>query len=276
MSQDRGILGGKLFDYLDELARRLRGTILLFIVVFFGIFILGPFKFKVGGYSLFFVTPSFYHSFGVVLLELMEKGLVPPKMVLINVAPFDIVVSVVYISLSVAVSIIIPILAFQLLGFAKSALYPKERKVVTFSIIPILILFIIGVLFALKIIIPVLFHVIYAFALDVGVLPTLGILQFVSIVVLITAGMGAIFETPIIVFSLSYLGIVPPSTWLKNWRYAIIGAFFIALLISPGATGGIMEVTIALIIIALYFSGALLARWAVNRKYQVEEKTTST
>lgn len=276
MSHDRGILGGKLFDYLDELAGRLRGTIILFIIVFFGIFLLGPFKFKVDGYSLYFFIPSFYHSFGVVLLELMEKGLVPPKMVLINVAPFDIVVSIVYISLSVAVSIIIPVLAFQLIGFAKSALYPKERKVVTFSIIPILILFVVGVLFALKIIIPLLFHVIYAFALDVGVLPTLGILQFVSIVVLITAGMGAVFETPVIVFSLSYIGVVPPSTWLKNWRYAIIGAFFIALLISPGATGGIMEVTIAMIIIALYLSGALLARWAVNRKYQVEEKTIST
>ncbi|MEM0135305.1 MAG: twin-arginine translocase subunit TatC, partial [Thermoplasmatales archaeon] len=259
MSQDKGILGGRLFEYLDELAGKLRGAIILFIVVFFGIFLLGPSKFKFGGYSLFYPFPSFYHSFGVVILELMEKGLVPSKMILINVAPFDIVVSVVYISLAFSISIIIPVLAFQIISFSKSALYPRERKVITLSIIPILILFVVGVLFALKVIIPILFHVIYGFAIDVGVLPTLGILQFVSIVVLITAGMGAIFETPIIVFSLSYIGLVPPSTWLKNWRYAIIGAFFIALLISPGATGGIMEVTIALIIIALYFSGALLA-----------------
>ncbi|MCL4447270.1 MAG: twin-arginine translocase subunit TatC [Thermoplasmatales archaeon] len=276
MSQDRGLLGGKLFEYLDELARRLRGTMILFIIVFFGIFLLGPVPFTFYGYSLFYPFPSFYNSFGVVLLKLMERGLVPPKMFLINISPFDIIVSVVYIALAVSISVIIPVLSFQLISFAKTALYPRERKMITFSIVPILVLFITGVVFAMKLIIPILFHVIYAFALDVGVIPTIGILQFVSIVVLITAGMGAVFETPIVVFSLSYIGVVPPSTWFKNWRYAIIGAFFIALLISPGATGGIMEVTIALIIIALYFSGALLARWVVNKKYQVREKTTAT
>jgi sec-independent protein translocase protein TatC len=276
MSQGTGLLGGKLFEYLDELLGRLKVTIIIFMVVFFAFFLLGPVPIKIFSYSLFYPFPSFYHSFSVVLLEFMKKGLVPNKMVLINVAPFDIVVSVVYISLAISISLIIPILAFQIIGFSRTALYPRERKVVTFSIIPILILFIIGVLFALKLIIPVLFKLIYSFAIDVGVLPTLGILQFVSIVVLITAGMGAVFETPVIVFSLSYVGLVPPSTWLKNWRYAIIGAFFVALLISPGATGGIMETTIAMVILGLYFSGALLARWVLNKKVRVEEKPTLT
>ncbi len=276
MSQDRGLLGGKLFVYLDELALKLRSTLVVFVIVFFGLFLLGPFPFMFYGKLLYYPFPSFYHSFSVVLLELVEKGLVPHKMILINVAPFDIIVSVVYISLSVSISIIIPILSFQLIDFAKTALYPRERRAITFSIVPIVVLYAIGVIFSLKLIIPLLFHVIFAFALDVGVLPTLGILQFVSIVVLITAGMGAVFETPVIVFSLSYIGVVPPSTWLKNWRYAIVGSFFVALLISPGATGGIMEITIALTITALYFSGALLARWVVNRKYRVEEKSTVT
>ncbi len=276
MSQDKGVLGGKLFTYIDELIARLKGTIIVFIIIFFGLFLLGPVPFRLDGYNLFYPFPSFYNSFSVVLLKLMETALVPPKMVLINIAPFDIVVSVVYISLAFSLSIVIPVLAFQFLSFSKTALYPRERKAVTFSIIPILILFVVGVVFALKLIMPILFHVIYAFALDVGVLPTLGILQFVSIVVLITAGMGAIFETPIIVFSLSYVGVVPPSFWFKNWRYAIIGAFFVALLISPGATGGIMETTIALIIIALYFSGALLAKWILSKRLRVEQKSTST
>ncbi len=276
MSQERGVLGGRLFDYIDELAGRLRGTMILFFILFFGVFLLGPVPFRLFGYVLFSPFPSFYNSFGVLLLKLMEHGLVPPKMVLINISPFDTVVSVVYIALSISISAIIPVLAFQFINFSKPALYPRERKVITLSIFPILVLFVLGVLFSLKLIIPLLFHVIYSFALDVGVLPTLGILQFVTIVVLITAGMGAVFETPVIIFSLSYLGVVSPSTWLKNWRYAIVGAFFIALLISPGATGGIMEVTIATIILVLYFSGALLARWVVNKRYRAEKEAASS
>jgi len=39
----------------------------------------------------------------------------------------------------------------------------------------------------------------------------------------------------------------------------VIGAFLIALLISPGATGGIMEVTMATVMLTLYFIGALIA-----------------
>jgi sec-independent protein translocase protein TatC len=266
MSADKGMLGGKLFQYIDELLGRMRKTLILFIIIFFILFLVGPVPFTFYGLRLYYPFPSFFHSFSVMLLQLMERGLVPAKMILINVAPFDIVVSVVYVSLAISVSVIIPILVYQFIKFAEPALYERERQIVTFSIVPTLLLFLVGVVFSLVLVIPLLFRVIYAFALDIGVLPTIGILQFVSIVVLITAGMGAIFETPVIVFSLSYAGVVPPSTWFKHWRYAIIGAFFVALLISPGATGGIIETTLALIILALYFSGALLARWAIKRR----------
>lgn len=264
MESSKSALGGKLFVYLDELTGRIRKTLILFVVLFFVLFITGPVPFTLYGTKLYYLFPSFYHSFSVVLLQLIERYLVPPKMILINIAPFDIVVSVVYISLAVSISVVIPILAYQFIKFAEPALFPNEKRIARVSLPPILILFVLGVLFSLKLIIPLLFRVIYAFAIDIGVLPTLGILQFVSIIVLITAGMGAVFETPIIIFSLSYVGAVPPSTWFKNWRYAIIGAFFVALLISPGATGGIMEVTIALIITALYFSGAIIARWTIK------------
>ncbi len=274
MGQDTGMLGGKLFEYIDELLGKMRTTIIAFIVVFFGLFIIGPVSFKLDGITLYYPFPSFYGSFSVHILELMKTYLVPHRMTLIQVAPFDVVISVVYVSLAISISFIIPILAFQFINFSKTALYPKERRIVTLSIFPILVLFVVGVLFALKLILPLLFHFIYIFTTVVGVAPFLGVAQFVSIVVLITAGMGAVFETPVIVFSLSYIGLVPPSTWFKNWRYAIIGAFFIALLISPGATGGIMETTIAVIIIGLYFSGALLARWVLSKKIQVEQKPT--
>ncbi len=266
MSQDSGMLGGKLFDYIDELLGRMRITIIAFIVIFFGLFLVGPVPFKYHGITLYYLFPSFYGSFSVHILELMKTYLVPPKMTLIQLGPFDVVVSLIYVSLSISISIIIPILAYQFISFAKTALYPKERRIITLSILPILILFVLGAVFALKVLLPLLFRFIYMFTKVVGVAPFLGVAQFVSIVVLITAGMGAVFETPVIVFSLSYIGLVSPDTWLRNWRYAIIGAFFIALLISPGATGGIMETTIAMIIIVLYFSGALLAKWVLSKK----------
>ncbi|MEM0128380.1 MAG: twin-arginine translocase subunit TatC [Thermoplasmatales archaeon] len=265
MSESEGLLGGKLFKYIDELLVRIRSTLIAFIVLFFLLFIVGPVPFEYRGLKLFYPIPSFYNSFSVYLLRYMESGLIPKKLVLINVSPFDIIVSVVYVSLSVSAAVVIPILVYQLIKFSEPGLYGRERKIIVWSVIPVILLFAAGAAFALKLVVPLLMDVIYKFALDLGVEPTIGIAQFVSIVLLITIGMGGVFETPVVVFSLSYLGIVPVSTWLKNWRYAVIGSFFIALLISPGATGGIMEVTIAAVVIMLYFSGALAAKLLVKK-----------
>lgn len=253
-------MGGNFFKYLDELLGRLRKTLLLFLIIFFILFLTGPISFRIDGLVLYIIFPSFYNSFSIILFKLMEVSLLPKGLMLINISPFDIVVSDVYISLAVSFSVIIPILVYQLVRFAGPAMYVRERKAVNLSIFPIFILFVVGAVFALILIIPLLLRVIYLFTTDLHVLPTIGVRDFITIVLLIVVGMGVVFETPVIVFALSYIRAVPPSVWLKNWRYAIIGAFFVALLISPGATGGIMEVTIAMIIIALYFSGALLAR----------------
>jgi sec-independent protein translocase protein TatC len=250
----------KFFEYLDELLGRLKKTIIFFIVFFFLIFLTGPGKFNFFGVNIILPFPNFFNSFSVLLLKQIEYALVPKGMILINVAPFDIVVSDVYVALSISLSLTIPLLVYQILSFASPGLYAKERKVVIYSILPIFILFAAGVIFALKEIIPLLLKLIYEFSINLHVLPTMGIKDFISIILLICVGMGAVFETPVIIITLSYLRIVKPSFWFKNWRYAIIGAFFVALLISPGATGGIMEVTIATIIIILYFMGALIAR----------------
>jgi len=66
-------------------------------------------------------------------------------------------------------------------------------------------------------------------------------------------------------FGLSYIGAVNYSTWMKNWRYAIVVAFFIALLISPRATAGLMETTIGLTLSALCFVGALLSKGTAEK-----------
>ncbi|MGC8645777.1 MAG: twin-arginine translocase subunit TatC [Thermoplasmata archaeon] len=266
MSQSEGLMGGKLLQYLDELLNRIRWTLVAFICIFFAMFITGPAPLKVYGIRLYYLTPSFYNSFSVLLLKYMEGNLIPRKLVLINVSPFDVIVSVVYVALSVSAAIVIPILIYQFIKFSEPGLYSRERKIVVSSIVPVILLFAAGAAFSLKLVIPLLMDVIYKFSLDLGVLPTIGIAQFISIILLVTIGMGAVFETPVVVFSLSYVGLVPVETWFRNWRYAIIAAFFTALLISPGATGGIMEVTIALIVIAFYFSGALAARFFIKRK----------
>lgn len=250
----------KFLDYLDELIGRLRGSIILFVLIFIFTFLFGLKSLEFLGYKIYYPFPDFYHSISIMVVDLIEERLVPPGFILINISPFDTVVTIAYTSIAISLLITIPFLTYQIIKFSVPALYPRERKGIYYAIIPIFLLFIGGILFSLIVILPLLFRVILILSHSLHVLPTMGIKNFISIIFLISIGMGVIFETPVIIVLLSYFKIIKPDVWIRNWRYAIIGAFFVALLISPGATGGIMEVTIAIVIIMLYFVGALIAR----------------
>ena len=52
----------------------------------------------------------------------------------------------------------------------------------------------------------------------------------------------------------------------SKWRYAVAGSFIAAWLISPGATGGLIEAAMGLIFSGLYFSGIYLGKFMEVRK----------
>jgi sec-independent protein translocase protein TatC len=139
-------------------------------------------------------------------------------------------------------------------------MYKKEKKAIIYIILPSILLFLLGAAFAYYIILPLLFRVVLIFASDLNVIPTMSVLGFFTLVVKIIILTGLSFEMPVIIVFLSYIGLVSPQTWLKNWKYAVVVSFFIALLVSPGATGGLIESMIGLILSGLYIAGALISR----------------
>ena len=78
--------------------------------------------------------------------------------------------------------------------------------------------------------------------------------------------LGLVFEMPLIMSSIVYLGIVDVKMLQEKWRYAVAGSFIIALMISPGATGGLIETALGLIFSGLYFSGIGLGKFMEIRK----------
>ncbi len=259
MTQDNPENPRKFLEYLDELIGRLRSSIILFIAIFFLTFLFGFKQTVIYGIKLYYPFPDFYSSISIKVIDLIEKRLVPPGFILINISPFDTVVTIAYTSISISAAITIPLMIYQIIKFSLPALYPRERKAIILAPVAIIALFIIGVAFSIMVVLPLLFKVILVLSRSLNVEPTMGIKNFISIILMLSIGIGLSFETPVVVILLSYFKVVKPEVWFRNWRYAVIGAFFIALLISPGATGGIMEVTIATVILTLYFIGALIA-----------------
>ena len=75
---------------------------------------------------------------------------------------------------------------------------------------------------------------------------------------------GIGFLLPVLLVFLQLVGVVTPRTLLKNWRYAIVGIFVLAALITPSGDP-VTLMMLALPMLLLYFV-AILIGWLVLRK----------
>jgi sec-independent protein translocase protein TatC len=247
-------------SHVSELVHRLLVSLGVFLVLFAFFFIFKPAPVNVSGITLYYPTPSLFQSFGTEFFQAMKTEILPPQMVLINVNSFDTFTAVMYSAMILAAICSAPVWTYEAAAFLGPAMTAREKRGVRAVLLPATALFISGAIFAYFILMPVLFRFLYLFTVSTGVLPTISVRTFVSIVVAYVLALGAAFETPVVMFGLSYIGVVPYQAWFRGWRYAVAAAFFVALLISPGATGGLMETTIGLTLSGLYFAGALASR----------------
>ncbi|MCL4325542.1 MAG: twin-arginine translocase subunit TatC [Candidatus Thermoplasmatota archaeon] len=252
---------GNIIEDIDKFTSILKKIIFIFASFFLFIIFFSYKVIRVDGISLYYPYPDFFHSFSISFFLFIKSSTLPPTIILLNLNPFDMLYVDLYSALFLSVALSFPLILYIILSYLFPALYQKERRLILFVIGPSVFLFLLGSLFAFYIILPLLFRVVIILTKSFGVDPTMSVRSFLSFVLMILLTTGLSFELPVIITSLSYLKIVSPNTWLKNWRYAIVGSFFIALLISPGATGGLIESLIGIVLSTLYLIGALISKY---------------
>jgi sec-independent protein translocase protein TatC len=255
-----------VLEHVAELIHRFLVSLAAFFAFFILFFIFEPVWVYVGPFRIFYPYPDLFHSFSTEFFNFARQQLLPPHMLLINLSAFDTFVAILYTSMALAAIFSSPVWFYETASFLGPALKQREKRMLRLILIPASLLFLAGGLFAYKIVLPVIFKFLYAFTLSTGVEPTLGVGTFVSTVIAYIIALGLSFEIPIIMVAISYVGLVSYDTWLRNWRYAIVGSFVVAMFISPGATGGIIETTIGLTLSGLFFGGALASRSLALRK----------
>jgi len=108
----------------------------------------------------------------------------------------------------------------------------RETRYLMFSIPPVTVLFLIGVLFAWFILIPPALSFLVNFQPDIFQAQWTAD-HYLGFVTALLFWMGVAFETPLIFFVLSILGFVTPRPLIKNWRIAVIGSAIAAAVITP-------------------------------------------
>ncbi len=153
---------------------------------------------------------------------------------LVQVTPME-SFNVIWFKLPILVAIFLssPWILYQVWGFISPGLYRRERRWAAPFILSAAGLFIIGGVFAYF----VVFRFGLTFLLSIGqgnyVRPMVSISEYFDLFVNVVLGVGLVFEMPVLIFFLTLLRILSPAFLLKHSRYAILGIFILAAVITP-------------------------------------------
>jgi sec-independent protein translocase protein TatC len=231
-----------LIDHLLELRTRvLRALIAVGIVVL----ALAPF------------ARTLYTTLSAPLVRHLPEG---SSMIAIDVAspffaPFKLV-------LILGLLIAMPAVIYQMWAFVAPGLYKHEQRLARPLLAASIVLFYAGCAFAYFVVFPVIFAFFTSMAPE-GVAVMTDINRYLDFVLALFIAFGLAFQVPVATIVLVALGLTTPETLARARGYVVVGAFLVAMLITPPDM--ISQTLLALPVLALYELGIVMSRWVVRR-----------
>ena len=205
--------------------------------------------------------------FGEELIDFLKEPAEKknPDFSLQFIEPFELFVTYFRVSLLGGLILGMPMIVYQGLRFVGPGLRPRERVWLYGTVVGAFGLFLAGVAFAYYIALPPALD----FLLDFGggniAKANIRVGSYVDFVTRLLFWTGVAFETPLIVMYLARFGVVRAGQLLRWWRYAIVGAFIIAAIVTP-TIDPVTQSIVAGPIIVLYFLGIVLAVFVQPKK----------
>lgn len=233
-----------LLDHLIELRRRLLWSVAALVVCFCA--------------CLYFARPIF--AFLVQPLLAAGQG----RLIYTNV--FEAFFAEIKVAFFAGLMLAFPIIANQIWQFVAPGLYRQEKR----AFLPFLLmtpaLFLAGAALAYYVAMPVALHFLLGFQGDIGgvqrdALPGVG--NYLDFVTKFVFGFGVAFLLPVLLLLLERAGIVTRGQLVRGRRYAIVGAFIAAAVLTPPDI--VSQLMLAFPLILLY-ELALIVIWFTERK----------
>lgn len=232
-----------LLDHLIELRSRLLWSFLALAIAF--------------GISIYFARPIF----GFLVQPLLASG----QDKLIYTAIFEAFFVEIKVAFFAAAFFSFPVFATQLWRFVAPGLYAKEKRAFLPFLLATPILFTIGAAMAYYMAIPVALNYLLGFGGNVGgveqqALP--GVDNYLNFVMKFIFGFGISFLLPVLLMLLEKAGIITLAQLKGGRRYAIVGAFAIAAVLTPPDV--VSQLLLAIPLCILY-ELAIIAIWLTHR-----------
>jgi sec-independent protein translocase protein TatC len=244
-----------LLDHLIELRKRLLWALAALVVAF--------------AVCLYFARPIF----AVLVQPLLAAG--QGKIIYTDI--FEAFFVEIKVAFFAATMVAFPVFATQLWKFVAPGLYAKEKKAFLPFLFMTPVLFGGGAAMAYYVAMPVALTFLLGFSGDVGgvtqeALPGVG--NYLNFVTKFIFGFGIAFLLPVLLMLLEAAGIVTRAQLSSGRRYAIVGAFAIAAVLTPP---DIVSQLLLAVPLCLLYELALIAIWFTEkrRKKIVETETAS-
>ena len=168
------------------------------------------------------------------------------------------------VALFVGLFIAAPAILWQVWAFVSPGLYGHEKKYAAPFVILGSLMFIAGGAFSLLVVTPNAVKFLLSYSRP-GLTPMISIGSYIDFLLKFTLAFGAVFEIPIGITLASRMGLVTPKGLAQNRKYAILGAFIAAAILTP-TPDVVNQTMMAGPIILLYEVGIVCARLFGRRR----------
>lgn len=146
-----------------------------------------------------------------------------------------------------------PIVLWQMWGFIAAGLYSHERKYVRIFFPISILLFAMGLVVAYMLLIPFGMRFLIGWNVALDIPSDFSLSSYLSTCLTMLFGMGLIFQLPLVMLFLQAAGIVERATFVKGWRWAVVLAFVVGMLLTDPSP--ITQLVMAIPVVGLYFLG---------------------
>jgi len=167
-----------------------------------------------------------------------------------------------------------PFILWEFWKFISPALYSNERKYAKLFLLISSLLFFLGVMFGYFVLVPLSINFLANFTISSVVENQIDINSYISLVKTTSLATGLVFELPIIIFFLTYLGLITDAFLKEYRRYAYVLILIVAAVVTPPDVISQMIVTIPLVI--LYEVSILISKRITKRNLKKEQNMVTT
>ncbi len=202
------------------------------------------------------VATALSFAFTGKLLEvlLIPSGGIKP----VFLRPTEMFITYFKVALIGGMALAMPVIVYEVIRFVVPGLKTNEKKYLYVVIPGATFLFVLGLAFGFVVLLPFALRYLLTFGGDIAS-ALISIDEYVSFVTTLLLWMGLAFETPMVIVGLAKMGVVTHKQLRSYWKYALVGAFVIAAIITP-TPDPFNQVLVAGPLYLLYEVGVLFAR----------------